>query len=60
MDERFPLGAPVNRPAPPDLVPIPNRPNWFRDRRTGREVYAEPPKQPGWPFPIAKSYTQAD
>ena len=50
--ERFPLGAPTNRrDTTHDLTPIPDRPNWFRDRK-GREVYVEPPK-PEKPAPTS-------
>lgn len=40
IDPRFPLGRPVNRPAPTLLRPISGRPNWFIDSR-GVERYVE-------------------
>jgi len=43
IDPRFPLGKPLNRPAPPSLRPIAGRPNWFVDSR-GVERYVERPR----------------
>jgi hypothetical protein len=40
---RFPLGTPINRPAPQPLRPIPGRPNWYIDSH-GVERYLELPK----------------
>lgn len=46
-DQRFPLGEPVNRPKPPERVPVPGRPHWFTDGKGGQPFYVEPvkPKQ---------------
>jgi hypothetical protein len=54
-DPRWPLGPPVNRPAPESpWVPILGRPHWQRHRETGAERYVEPVKPAPWPFPIAR------
>lgn len=50
-DPKFPLGEPINRPKPTDLVPVPGRPGWFRDKK-GVEQYVEPVKPPVWSSPI--------
>jgi hypothetical protein len=47
-NSRFPLGAPVNRPAKPALRPVAGRPNWFVDSR-GVEHYIELPSRPATP-----------
>lgn len=44
-DSKFPLGKPINRPAPQPLRSIPGRPNWFVASR-GVECYLEAPKTP--------------
>lgn len=44
-NERFPLGAPINRPPlGPELTPIADRPNWFTDKK-GLPVYREPERK---------------
>lgn len=46
VDPRYPLGKPLNRPAPPSsLRPISGRPHWFVDAR-GVERYVERPTRP--------------
>ena len=44
-DERYPLGAPLNRQDPPKLKEIPGRPGWWVDAK-GNEKYVEPPRPP--------------
>lgn len=46
-DPKFPLGETLNRPKIPDLVPVPGRPGWWRDKK-GVEHYVEPVKPPVW------------
>ncbi len=45
MNDPFPLGVPINRPPAPGLVPVPGRPGWWRNPRSGTEQYIEPPKK---------------
>jgi hypothetical protein len=46
-DPRFPLGVPINRPAPASpWHPIPGRPRWEKHIETGQERYVEPVKPP--------------
>lgn len=38
----FPLGPPVNRAPPsPEWVPIPGRPQWYRDRHGAEKFFPE-------------------
>ncbi len=44
MEHRYPLGTPLNRPQPPERVPVPGRPHWFTDGKGGAPYYVEPEK----------------
>lgn len=43
QDPRFPLGTPQRGEKPPEWVPVPGRPNWWRPRLGGEPVYRDPP-----------------